>query len=249
MESTQDYDKFKFLSCNRPTIPSHVRKLMDSIEQFNDLHLNPIIVNPDMYVLDGQHRLKAARELGVPIYYVVDDNWSTTKLHLYNTTQRRWILADFMNYWIETGKNDYLLFKRKIEEYNFDVTTGLVYFTSQGGTSLNDFRQGKFYYNLTEELSSILPYVKKIMDYMKEKRFKPNSIYTKKPFHAALKFMLTNRLVDKEQFWEMFQNCYHMFTFCTSREKFITMFINIYNYKKRNKLRLLTEGNKLEIIS
>jgi hypothetical protein len=65
---TTDYDIFKTLAENRPISVKQVGKLVREIQRKNMLHIKPIDVTADMEVVDGQHRLAAARELGVPIY-------------------------------------------------------------------------------------------------------------------------------------------------------------------------------------
>jgi hypothetical protein len=65
---TTKYSQFKILSDNRDVNSLHVKRL---VESFNDMHLVcPIIVNENMEVIDGQHRLQASIETGLPIYYI-----------------------------------------------------------------------------------------------------------------------------------------------------------------------------------
>lgn len=68
---TKDYGSFKEINSNREVDQRHVRSLVAAIEQKNLLHVNPIVCNADMEVIDGQHRLEAARALGVEIYYTL----------------------------------------------------------------------------------------------------------------------------------------------------------------------------------
>jgi hypothetical protein len=68
IHKTTDYDQFKFLESQRNV--TRTSAVLESIKQKNMLDLKPIICNKEKYVLDGQHRLLAAKQLRVPIYYI-----------------------------------------------------------------------------------------------------------------------------------------------------------------------------------
>jgi hypothetical protein len=68
---TSDYALFHLLPENRAVYVNHVRKLVAVITQSNLLHIKPLDVMADLGVIDGQHRLAAARELGLPVYYKI----------------------------------------------------------------------------------------------------------------------------------------------------------------------------------
>ena len=64
-----DYKKFKLLEYNRDCDEKHIQNLKEELSKCNDLHLKPLIVSPDLEIIDGQHRFRAAKELGIPVYY------------------------------------------------------------------------------------------------------------------------------------------------------------------------------------
>ncbi len=70
IKKTKNYEMFTFREDNREKIDqSHVQRLVFSIEKRNLLELRPIIVNEKFEVIDGQHRLMAAKFLDVEIFY------------------------------------------------------------------------------------------------------------------------------------------------------------------------------------
>lgn len=73
IRSTTNYDKFKIHPYGRKISKKHVNRLVDSISRENHLDSSPILVNLNFEIICGQHRLMAAKKLGVPIYYVVRD--------------------------------------------------------------------------------------------------------------------------------------------------------------------------------
>ena len=80
---TQDYSKFKFLSYNR-AVGSN-KKLSKSIEIANLTPVCPIIVTPDMEIIDGQNRFEVCKSKEMPIYYVVYDGDAETAMKALNT--------------------------------------------------------------------------------------------------------------------------------------------------------------------
>ncbi|MBQ2600753.1 ParB N-terminal domain-containing protein [bacterium] len=65
---TTDYDKFKTLDGNRTVEKSRVNKILKSINDNGYIHC-PIIVNERMEIIDGQGRLEAVKQLGIPVEY------------------------------------------------------------------------------------------------------------------------------------------------------------------------------------
>ena len=78
---TTDYKKFKIIQGNRALREFHVEYLKKSIMKDNLLYLNPILVNSDYYVFDGQHRLKVAEDLNLPIFYTINANLRRRHYH------------------------------------------------------------------------------------------------------------------------------------------------------------------------
>lgn len=70
VEVTHDYKKFRFIRGNRIIVKSKVKKLIDSYNAgLNLFPFCPILINKDFYIIDGQHRLTACKELGTPIHF------------------------------------------------------------------------------------------------------------------------------------------------------------------------------------
>lgn len=90
LQNTKDYESFRYLLSNREVNKLHVGRLVKSIAKNNLLHLNPVIVNPNMEVIDGQHRIAAAELLGVPVYFQIDDNVSKKDLSDLNSVKKNW---------------------------------------------------------------------------------------------------------------------------------------------------------------
>ena len=124
-KKTTNYNLFELAAENRFIDDAHVRKLKRSIEAENLLECTPIIVTPEYVVIDGQHRLQAAKELGVPIYYVVHDNMSFSTMTVLNTTSKNWTLLDFANAYAVKGNKSYTYVLQLCDELKMNVSTAL----------------------------------------------------------------------------------------------------------------------------
>jgi hypothetical protein len=107
---TTNYDLFQLLPENRVVDTNHVRKLVAQIRENNLLRIKPLDVTPEMGVIDGQHRLAAARELGLPIYYKIGQQLNEAAITALNVGQRNWQATDYLHYWTVKGKPSYVAF-------------------------------------------------------------------------------------------------------------------------------------------
>lgn len=104
---TTEYGMFHHLTENREVDGKHVRKLVREITKKNLLHLKPMDVTTTGGVVDGQHRLEAARELGLPIFYRVTEELGEAEIASLNVAQKNWTGTDYLHYWTAKGKADY----------------------------------------------------------------------------------------------------------------------------------------------
>ena len=95
-EST-DFEKFESLKWNRIPNEIRVKRLEESIRKYG--FVLPIMVTPDLKILDGQHRWTAARNLKHKLLYMVVDVPKTSIPSLVidlNTTSHNWLLLDYV---------------------------------------------------------------------------------------------------------------------------------------------------------
>ena len=98
---TKDYAMFKFFENNRKVIK--VDHLIESLKKENLLSVNPIICTKEMYIIDGQHRLTAAKKLGIPVFYTYYTGNSAPDglVELCNSSQRTWKPENFLQFYID----------------------------------------------------------------------------------------------------------------------------------------------------
>lgn len=142
---TMEYGSFYYDPRNRPISDPHLKRLRESIEKNNRLDKNPIVVGSDGRVYDGQHRLEAAREIGVPIYYRIDDSMEMEDVPRMNRAQKSWTTYDYLNYYAESGNEDYQALRRFTERHpHLSLTFAAELMASGRQRTLKSFRRGEF---------------------------------------------------------------------------------------------------------
>lgn len=108
--ATKHYDNFGFFDANRPTRESHVLRLMKSFEERYIPH--PIIVTPEdklLLIADGQHRFKAAKNLGYYVYFMIVEDLTIDDVVRLNARMSQWNPSDYLHSYVERKFEHYLI--------------------------------------------------------------------------------------------------------------------------------------------
>lgn len=100
---TTNYDIFNFSKFNR-----NVFLTPEFLKQAEIGFISPIIVNENMTVIDGQHRLSACQQLGLPVEYVIKEGLNEDDIVRMNTVQRPWKLINYIEAYANEGKEEYI---------------------------------------------------------------------------------------------------------------------------------------------
>ena len=230
INKTKDYKKFSLLEYNREIDKNHAKKLMLSIQQSNDLHLFPIIVTPELQIIDGQHRWWAAKELKVDIYYVIDNDYRIDKITIFNNNQRKWVLEDHLKKYVNLNNENYIKLNELLKDLNYSLNIVLTWLNESNNRQAINFKNGNFKFNVTETTIENLLKAKQITDFMKDSNFKPISVYTQIYFHCALKKVIVNEFIDFDRFYKHFTEYFHLFRFCSLSFEYAEVFQEIYNH-------------------
>ena len=147
---TKDWKNLKFLADNRDIDDGAVKRLAESIQKFGQLQ--PIVINEKWEVIEGQHRVRACKLLGIPVLYVISEGATIKEVILMNNIQRGWLNRDYLKCFCHLNhKNhdEYRKMKTFFEDYglNFSVSINLLAggFTYTGGGKANTaFKDGNF---------------------------------------------------------------------------------------------------------
>ncbi len=240
MESTKNYEQFKLIKGNRERVVAHVNKLKKAIEDRNLLHINPIIVDDEMRVVDGQHRLEAAKELGVPVYYLVLERASLRDVQVLNANNKKWGLADYLNSYCETGKADYIEVRDAAEKYDLPlgITIGLFSGTVKGRKISADeertlsvnFKNGDFIITHRDFAYDTMEKLKNLSHYT------GSNVWKKRYFLYAV--LETVSAIGFEKMIEMLEQYPHKIHLRATPKDYLREFEDIYQYVYKKRIRL-----------
>ena len=125
---TKDYSLFSFLDNNRSVKRSHVEGLKKKIKETDMTMCNPITVDADMRIIDGQHRFYACKELGLPIYYnfLKNDVDPEQAMIMLNQTSKKWEMMDWLRYRANKNGGCYKMLLDFIQQTGTTISNAMV---------------------------------------------------------------------------------------------------------------------------
>ena len=94
LKSTKTYSIFNKVIGNRNLDTKNLKRIKDSISLIG-LQM-PILVNENKSIIDGQHRLQAAKELEIPITYIISNESCEDNIDQLQIS-KKWTAYDFCN--------------------------------------------------------------------------------------------------------------------------------------------------------
>lgn len=222
VQQTTEYKLFKEVSSNRDIDKGHIKKLAAAIREKNLLALNPIIVNPKMEILDGQHRLAAAKMLKTPIFYVVGDDISHDDISRLNTNKKNWQLVDYINYYTVKGVKEFKELSRLINEYPHFPMTFLIAVLSADGTRQTPIvKKGILDIGNKDNARTIIGYISDFEQYFDH--------VTNSRFLEAMLFICNSGQYDHERMISKLQRNPGALVPCANKKQYIRLLQDIYN--------------------
>ena len=240
---TSDYGIFTIRDDNRDTRfyadgidPDHVKKIADSVRLNNMLSINPILVNESLEVIDGQHRLRAAQECGVSIFYIIDPNITANDMLQLNINRRNWDSHDKLNFYRKNGKESYQKLYEFIQKYKISLRLGLLLTDANRGAGRQGFDNGTFQFNM--ELTA-LNFETCIRTLNKLRAIIPvNKHLETARFWQPLLKLVTHPEFNSEHWLSKIEMHPEKFSIKATQKQYFDSFKYVYNYKtQRNKIK------------
>ena len=118
---TTSYECFQNLCGNRQ-LGGRPAKIIKSIQE-NGYIMNPIVVNENYEVIDGQARLEAEKRLGIPVDYVVCPGLTIKDCVALNAHSTSWTLQDYVESFASVGNENYIRLNKLKEAHRPGLQT------------------------------------------------------------------------------------------------------------------------------
>jgi hypothetical protein len=225
---TTNYDLFHLLPENRVVDMSHVRKLVVQITQSNLLHIKPLDVTADMGVIDGQHRLAAARELGLPVYYKIGQQLSEADITTLNVAQKNWQGTDYLHFWTVKGRTNYVAltaFRKRHPTLSFSNAKMMLGVTAK--SNAEEFRNGQWQAGEAYKAEQVAELIERIADEVPTFKQPNHTGFVAAVYHCVT----TIEGFDTKEFMRKILLNPRALVPCASHKQFLQMFEEIYNYR------------------
>jgi hypothetical protein len=167
--ATNDYSQFNFFEFNRPIDKNHVNKLAKSMKKrgFTGALIVIRTATVDgiekLYILDGQHRFMASKQLGIDFKFEIVDIKTELDLAHYiadvNNSSKAWGTNQFLDVWSQMKITEYVKLQEVYKETKIQITPLVMVYT--GIASMNDFRGGTMTFPDVDKSNQI---IEQIMD-------------------------------------------------------------------------------------
>lgn len=227
--TTTNYELFKTIKGNRVKNENHLRRLVKSMkEEYIPI---PILVNSKNEVIDGQHRLAACKELGLPISYIRGNGYGLKEVQKLNSLSKTWNGFDQAQSRALAGNENYQIYIEFKEKYKFgqQETMLLLSMGKHGDNETNKFKEGLFEVKNVAWARSSADKLYQIGQYYKG--------FKRRSFVLAMIALFNNKLYDHKQFIDKLKYNSQQMVDCTNTEQYTLLIERIFNYRNQNKVR------------
>ena len=222
IEATEDYSIFKKIDGNRRENDSHVKKLKQSIAlDPKTIFLSPILVNEKYEIIDGQHRLKAISQLGLPVYYIRHKGLDLDTVQKLNSNAKQWQPIDYAKAYMQKGNKNYAYYvDAKDSVYGINHDSLLKYLALDQPITSISFKQGVL----------VVPNFKKSMELLKMLAdFNQFKRYSTRNFALAFLRLAQEDNYDHDRMISQFNNHINEFEDRSSEVGYFIELNRIYN--------------------
>lgn len=231
IQETQDYTLFRRIKGNRIVSQPHVKRLLEAIKNDPEaITYNPVIVNENMEIVDGQHRLEAIKKLELPVYYIQVNDLGLSTVQKLNSLSKMWSPMDYAKSFAENGNEDYRIyidFKVKFK-FNHDVLMRYLALDTPMTGSL--FKQGKFTVPNVARSYELATYLQDLQQFYERAAYR----------NAASGFIIvaSSPNYEHKRMYRQMKQYGHLLNEQALAVDYAREFERIYNYRQRTTARL-----------
>lgn len=225
MKSTKNYEQFKDIASNREVDERHVKKLVKAIQEKNLLPVNPILISKEMKVIDGQHRLEAARILDLPIYYIQGD-FDRRDISKLNSNHKNWSAMDYINFYTVEKIPEFIIFSKFAAKHRrFKVTSLLALMSEFTIRPSHGLKRGEISVIDQERAEHVCQICNDLYE-----KYGYDFVYDG-TFSIALKKAMMIEGFDLEYLLMKISDAPRAFVPCRNMKEYLQMIKDVYNYK------------------
>ena len=167
----EHFDRFKFLETNRKVYDAQVSRLTGLLKEPRGQR-DPIKINKQWEVIDGQHRLEAAKEGGLDaVMVLMQEDATIDDVIVMNTSQKKWGWQDFLRTHSHSSRpnhKEYKKLKKFMDDYGLNYKVAIWLLSGNNHDyGVEDFEEGNFKVKEAEEATKQATYLKTIKGYKK----------------------------------------------------------------------------------
>lgn len=237
---TKDYSIFKSVGFNKDKRKKHIQDIIKSIKKENLLHLHPILVNKNMELIDGQHRLAAAKELDIEIFYIQAE-LSYEHILSSNLIQKNACLNDVIKFYaIKDAIPSYVFLYESLSSLNVSAKglIGLILGSCMPAL-VEQIKEGRFQIpNDSHKINRFVNIYKNFIEFAKSKKITPYSMFSNSNFTIAFRnLIMVNGFSEQIFMNKLDMRWFDLKPQINSRE-WTRQLVSIYNWKNQNPLEI-----------
>lgn len=231
---TKEYSVFKNLKGNRLLNEGKIKRIIRDIQGgVNFLPYCPIIVDEQMHVIDGQHRLQVCRMLKTSVWYVIRrESTDLLEVAKMNSNTDKWKNKDFLNCYITQGNKDYAYLEnyQELSGFNLMVCAQLLYtgtVIDAGGHIKEIFNSSRFAVNHKQFAETFKGAVKLFEEFPE---------HHTRHFLVALFKLMKDDKVSVGELSEKYQKYPELLVKCDSVKGYLRCFEELYNHRLKQRV-------------
>lgn len=234
--TTDKYDLFVLHKNNRDINPVLVRKKVRMLQQKGWCRGLPMLCRRTsggkFEVIDGQHRLEAAKALKIPVWYTVDDKCEIEPSEC-NADQKPWSLSDYVSAQVAIGNSQFIELKDFAAQFKMPLALSVALLSGRTNHCTVDtdaMRDGTFVVKDAGFAGSVGAIVRDIGSVFQYARTRGSVCAIARFVVASSRGFQSKQLVDK---CVKYQN---MLRQCGSIDQYGEMYEEVYNFQQRIRL-------------
>lgn len=231
--STKDYNKFKFRGDNRIVKDSHVKGLIENMKLRGWEPGSYVVINEKGEIIDGQHRVKAASQVGITVHYTIEKKAGFETIRNLNRNQKNWAITDHIHGFVEENNPHYIKLNNFIKEYKELKVTECMMLCKNSFSSVprNEFESGNF---TTRDMTKARLWGDYIMSLKPFFKGYNRSIFVR----SLVKVLSKKPEFNFEKFLHKVQLRPNLVVMCGTVEQYTNMIEEVYNFGSRDKINL-----------